>query len=127
MNDSYEVRPINKKLWREFYGTNPQHTLQGFVIFYKGKARCVVAIFHHFDKFLIISDIRDTKNIPKATIWKAAKEVYAKIANLGYSSLYAVADPDLESAPRFLNRLGFFLYSITEEGHVYKWVQQPYH
>ena len=57
-------------------------------------------------------------DIPKQTKWRMAKVGMEILMFLGYKGLYALVDPNIPGARRFLERLGWECVEQSERGEV---------
>jgi len=124
VNERVEIRPATRQDIKEFYGNTMRDSCRAWSGFYDGKLVCVAGVAITRNLMLVFMEMRSDDDVPDITVWRGALEIWSKIQDLGYSVLYAVADPKLETAPAFLSRLGFEHIESSVRGEIYRWPLQ---
>lgn len=115
------IRPLKYKDLVEFYERSLGRHSEGWAVEYKGELAAVVGVTIYPTIVVAWSEIKPGIRAPKRTVLKAAKIMMDKIIGLGYPVLYAVANPELTTAPMLLARLGWDHIETSARGKVFKW------
>lgn len=101
-----EIVPATKEHVEFYYNGKPTYSMRGVVALEDGVPIGLGGLLVHQGKMYMFCEMRDCARKYRKYILKAGKEVI-KLAE--GKIVYAVAQKDIESAPRFLEHLGFEL------------------
>lgn len=121
MTDNVEIKPITKADIYEFYGRGLPNTCRGWSVYVDQELAAICGVTIGKGIVVAFSEIKKDVQVPNITIWRTAKKVMERISGLGFSTVYAVAQPHLSTAPSFLARLGFQHQESSVRGEVFKW------
>jgi hypothetical protein len=120
-NPSVDIRPITHEHVCAFYETDtPPVTVKGLSFFLDGELAAIGGVRYERGYFIAFSDIKPGVTVSKATVYRCGLEVMKFIKGIGIP-VVAMADERLESAPRFLEHLGFEHKRSDPNGEVYTW------
>lgn len=119
--DKPVIRPLTEADIKDFYGHGLPRPCRGFAVDYRGKLACIVGITIMPTLMLAWSDVKPDVQAPARVVWATAKELMKRLEGLGYSTLYAVAKPEIDTAPAFLKRLGWTHLESSARGEVFIW------
>ena len=107
-NDRISFRPITLSDYQEFYqNQTPPVTVRGYSFFVDDKLVAIGGIRNEGGGYFIaFSDIKESAIVEKAAVWRNSLIVMRMIDDM-HIPVFAIANPDLPTAPRFLTRLGF--------------------
>jgi hypothetical protein len=120
-NKSVEIRPVTHDDICAFFETDsPPFTVKGLSFFLEGELVAIGGVRYERGYFIAFSDIKPGVTVSKATVYRCGLEVMKFIKDLGIP-VVAMADENLESAPRFLTHLGFEYKRSDPNGEVFTW------
>lgn len=105
-------QPITLSDFQEFYkDTHPPVTIRGYSFFLDDDLVAISGVRNEGGGcFIAFSDMKEGVIVKKATIWRAALVVMNMIDEM-HVPVFAFVNPALDTAPRFLTRLGFVMVS----------------
>ena len=116
----YEILPATKRDIEAFFGTSLPMSVRGVVLRADNEPIAIGGVFTKGGVAIGFSEIKDGISRPKKHIIKAALEVQKLLGK--YPQVRAFANADEQSAPRFLEYLGFKpTGEHTANGDVYLW------
>lgn len=121
--DEIEIRPSVANEVQEMF-PELNSTVRAWSVYYKGQLACVAGVAITPALMLAFMQIKQGVTAPKMIVWRCAKIIWEKMKGLGYPRLYAIADPELWTAPQFLTRLGFRHIESSARGEVFVWETQ---
>ncbi len=121
--DDIEIRPSVAEDVKEFF-PELASTVRAWSVFYKGELVSVAGVAITPALMLAFMQIKQGTRPKKMTVWRCTKIIWEKIKALGYTRLYAVADPKLWTAPQYLHRIGFVHIESSARGEVFLWETQ---
>jgi len=121
LNERIEIKPATRHDIKEFYGDTMRESCRAWSAFYDGKLAAIGGVSITRNLMLVFMEMRLESEVPDITIWRSALHIWEKIRKLNYPIMYAVADPNLSTAPAFLERLGFEHVESSARGEIYRW------
>lgn len=107
-----EIRPATARDFVAFYGAPPATTVRAYVADLDGDILGIAGISFHGSLLIAFSDIKPEMRKFPITIMRGAR----KVLDMTRAPILAYPDPDIEGAPRLLERLGF----VNLDGTVYR-------
>lgn len=116
-----ELRPATSADIQAFYQQPLIRTIQAFTVYYKGELAGIAGMMQVGPELFVFSDAKAGLNAPKKAYWRTAKAMLKLFAELaGKRGLKTTPEPDLETAPRFLEHLGFSVIGRYGEDDLYQ-------
>lgn len=106
---------------KHFFGDKMRKTIRAWSAYRDGELLGIGGVVLQRHNIIAFSVIADDAEVSSREIWETAKDMMEKIKRLQYPVMYAVADNNQDSAPRFLKRLGFKKEAKGQMGDIYKW------
>lgn len=110
-----EIVPATQKLVETYYGGKPAYSMRGVVALEDGIPVGLGGLMVYQGKTYMFCEMKDCARKYRKSILKAGKQVL-KLAK--GKIVYAVAQDGIESAPRFLEHLGFQLLDNDKKLYV---------
>lgn len=117
----FETRWATAADVEEYFGEVPKQTQRAQIGILDGEVVAFWALVFTKSGVGLISDIRDKLLPHKITIHRTAKRFLLQAAELGYTDIYALADPDIPGSSKWIKALGFNFVYDTEDGEVWLW------
>ena len=114
-----EIRPASSSDVEALYGVKSQKTLKAKAIYKDNELAALAGLIIDPVNCTAFCNIRDRQSQNKITIWRHAREIIRELARSTPAPIYAGADPGLQSAGGFLERLGFELVGCDGEIDIY--------
>jgi len=122
LDDRVSIRPIKSDDIKEFYGTSAlRRTCRGWSVYLDGELAGICGITIGRSIVVAFSEIKPGLPVSRRIIWNTAVLLMDMITDLGFSIIYAIADPRHDSAPSFLRHLGFEHIESSVRGEVFRW------
>lgn len=109
-----ELKPATQKDVEAFYGKLPAFTMRGIVAVKEGEVIGLGGTYQHQGNTIVFCDMKESAKRYRKYILKAAKMVMAGIKD---KRVFAICDTKQDTAPRFLEHLGFFC--VDESRNIY--------
>lgn len=117
-----EIRPTRRDDVIALCGDSYNQSLRGLTIEHEGEPIGLAGILHT-NPLQCFSEMTDTLRKSPRTIVKCAIKL-RDILDSYSVDIYAIANEDEPTAPRFLEYVGFKYVSSTVQGELYKWPRQ---
>lgn len=112
------IVPATAMHWEQFYGAPPPRSFRGLVAVHDGVPLAIGGTYVQGDCKVAFAAVKpEMRERFRKTGVRLAREVMAMIRASGVPVL-AVADPQIEAAPRFLEHLGF--HPVHEGVHAWR-------
>lgn len=108
------LRTATQKDVEAFYGGLPAYTMRGIVADKDGEIIGIGGTYMYRGNTIVFCEMKEGAKQYRKYILKAAKMVMNSIKD---KRVFAICDMNQESAPRFLEHLGFFC--VDEKRHIY--------
>ena len=103
-----------------FEGQRSPYTFQGITVLYKGQVAAIAGTALTGSGYVAFMEMRDI-DIPKATIWKAAKHITSLIVQ-NKNVVYAGLGDKHPNSRKFLEKLGFeYFGDDVTGGKIFVW------
>lgn len=114
------IRPATVEDITAVYGEAPKRTMRAFAAVLGDVPIAVSGVYYYPAQVVAFSKILPEYAHHKMALARGAKRVLALLRDINVPVL-AVAEPDLSTAPAFLERCGFEYVMTTSQGMVFKW------
>ncbi len=104
---SLTVRPADRTGLTRFYGEPPRRTQKAIIGRYNGRPIAVGGVAFINGQVWAFCDLKPKAKQFPVTLFKACRTILNKAKADGARMIFARANPDEPTAPRFLTRLGF--------------------
>jgi hypothetical protein len=118
------IRKATREDWLAFFGEPPKNSSRAIVGEVDGEIVGICGLRYNDGFMTAFSCLNDKGARYKFSIMKAGKmllEMFKEHPGI----IVALADPDIPTSSRFLERLGFMFMHDSEEGRVYRWHGSP--
>lgn len=122
MADEYVIRPATRDDLTAICGKRPGSTFRAWVIEKEGKPIAAGGVVYEKPLIIGFSRIAADAQMKPQTIWRLTRKLWNNVMALGHPAIYAIADPELPTAPAFLERLGFKHIESDVRGEIYEWL-----
>jgi hypothetical protein len=108
MSSEVLFRPARQEDARAFYGKDPELSFRGYVAELHGEVVGVGGVYYDAGGIpMAFTEMREELAKRKKDCARACRLMVGYIDSLRVPTVYAVADQNIETAPRLLRRLGF--------------------
>lgn len=121
MDERVVIKPATRHDIEAFYGRQMRDTCRAWSAFYDGRLVCIAGVAIRRTIMVVFMEMRLEEDVPKKLVWRSALHIWEKIKALDYPVMYAIAEPNLTTAPAFLKRLGFDHIESSARGDIYRW------
>ena len=106
MSSDPVIVPASQQLAEDYFGGRPPYSFRGFVSIQDGKATGVTGVFRAYGRMWAFSGMKEPLRPYRKARVQAVKTLVQLLDALP-CPVYATADPNEETAPHLLARLGF--------------------
>jgi hypothetical protein len=115
-----EIRPATAEDIKAVYGSLPRKTMRAYAAVVDGQSVAVAGVYYYPDQVVAFSKILPEYAHLKAGLGRGAVKVLKMLRDIN-KPILAVAEPDIPTAPDFLERCGFEYIQTNSQGKVYIW------
>lgn len=117
----YSIRPATIGDILDFYGFYLPYSSKTWAIDYDGELAAIAGVQFCDRTAIAFGHIDEEVDAPDMAVFRAAKEIMKKIAELGIE-VKAICDQDTyPNAHKFLKKLGFAREGVSSMGEVFTW------
>lgn len=107
------------------YGTPPKHTCRVVAVDVDGEVAGIGALVKFGEgSVCIVSAMTNTLKGKKFPLHRAALQIMRWVKEEGLPEVFALQDPESDTSPIWLKRLGFEIFGTKEDWRVWRW-QKP--
>lgn len=119
--DNVEIKLSKNGDFFELLGESPKHTCRAWSVFIDEELVCIVGVMRSKTIMVAFSYIKEGVKVSNIKTWRIALLLWHKIKSLGYSTMYAVASPQIKNSSSFLKRLGWKHIETRSVGEIFLW------
>ncbi|MFA7333353.1 MAG: hypothetical protein WC130_03570 [Kiritimatiellia bacterium] len=121
MADEYVIRDATRDDMTAICGKRTGATFRAWAVEKNGTLVAVGGVVYGKPLIIGFSRIAAGAEMKPQTVWRLTRKLWNNVMALGHPVIYAIADPDLPTAPAFLERLGFKHIESDVRGEIYEW------